>query len=663
LTIFRFEPPRRTNAMPELSRNVKPDPHTGYVPPLHAFERHIANVCLVLFLVTLWPLTHRYKGVGGDAGLYAVQALAKIHSNLASDLFLQNNSQDNYTVFSGFYAWCIQWLGLFGAAMTLVIALKIWFFAAAWALARELSGHRSAFLSTVIIMVIPGSYGGYSVFSFSEDWLTARTLAEPMVITALWLFCRNFKIGALLVACAAFFVHPLMTLPGLGLLLLLWLPSTIGVAGAVLSVATALSAALLAVHQRPDLGALSIMDTDWLEIVRERSVFLFPQLWSTRDWALNALPFISLAISALVLRDPRIQKLSLAVALVGATGLAIALVAATIGPIGLFLQGQAWRWVWITRFTAAILLAPTLLKLWREEKCGPLCAVLTVLGWTLSPTNNIACLTVALMLWWSRHYPTYRSQAYFRWTAIVLAVVAIAWLATQSWTIVSSTARVSDLEPILVINLRSILGFGVISMALAYLLLYWLEHATSRALPPSLSLGLLVCCILLYPGAFRIHEQEGSAEQISEFSDWRRLIAPDDTVFVVPAHNSATFAWFTLQRPSYLTVDQSAGVVFSRATALEVRRRSEILSPLMNPDWRLLSEKASSRSEGGTGGKKESSGLTGNSLIAICSDPKLKFVVARENLGFGLIPHTHFDNLKEWNLYDCRRIPRGAPPA
>jgi hypothetical protein len=155
---------------------------------------------------------------------------------------------------------------------------------------------------------------------------------------------------------------------------------------------------------------------------------------------------------------------------------------------------------------------------------------------------------------------------------------------------------------------------------------------------------------------------EGSAEQIAEFSDWRRLIAPDDTVFVLPAHNSATFAWFTLGRPSYLTVDQSSGVVFSRATAMEVRRRSDVLSPLMDPDWKLLSEKASTR-PGGETGKKAVTVLTPRSLIGICADPKLKFVVARESLGFEPIRHTHIGNWKDWNLYDCGRVHDREPPA
>ena len=636
--------------------------HMDCAHPARGLDRHIKNICLVLILATLWPLTHRYRGLTGDATLYAVQALAKIHLNLAGDLFLKNNSQDNYTVFPWLYAWSIRWLGVRDAAMTLVIALKVWFFAIAWAIVRELFDRRSAFLATVITMVIAGSYGGYSVFNFSEDWLTARTLAEPMVITAIWLYCRNFKCGAFAVAIAAFFVHPLMSLPGLALLVLLWLPFPIGVAGAVLAVATTLGTALLALHHVPTTGVLSLIDAGWLEVVRERSVFLFPQLWPARDWQMNALPFASLAVAAMVLRDTLIQKLSIAAVLVGVTGLLIALVAANIGPVGLFLQGQAWRSVWITRFIAVILLVPTLLKLLREQRCGPLCAVLTVSGWTFSPMEGLAELTTAILIWSVRHHVTNRGAKYFRHAAIALAGVLVVRIVAHSWSIISSPAAALDLEPVLLTNLRNILGFGVVSIALAGSLMYCLERSKSRGLPASLSLALLASCMVLYVGAFRVRMPEGTPEQISEFSDWTRSIAPDDTVFVVPAHNSAAFAWLTLERPSYLTVDQSAGVVFSRATALEVRRRAEVLAPLMDPDWKLRSA-ASSGSSGKAESTKVTRALTRDSLIEICRDPVLKFVVARENLGFEPITHTRDGHWNRWNLYDCRHVLGSVPPA
>jgi hypothetical protein len=145
------------------------------------------------------------------------------------------------------------------------------------------------------------------------------------------------------------------------------------------------------------------------------------------------------------------------------------------------------------------------------------------------------------------------------------------------------------------------------------------------------------------------------------FSDWRSAIPPDSNVFVVPAHNSATFAWFTLERPSYLTVDQSSGVVFSRATALEVRRRSDVLLPLQDPDWRLLSNMHKLHSGGTSSGF--SNPLTRDRLIGLCSDPQLNFVVAREDVGFEPIRHARSGIWKDWSLYDCRRVHPGMPAA
>jgi hypothetical protein len=646
--------------MPDPSYSAQLGTPSGNVSQVE--DRPTVGICLALLLVALWPVTHRYKGLGGDAELYAMQALAKIHSNLAGDLFLQNSSQDRYTIFSPLYAAFIRWLGLRAAATTLVVALKIWFFAAAWALARELFDRRVAFLSTAFVMLIAGSYGGYSVFNYSEDWLTARTLAEPIVITSLWLYFREYKKIAVFVAFAAMFVHPLMALPGLILLVALLCPLLVSVACAVLGTLATLGIALYGLHRPPAIGIFSVMDSSWLQVVRERSVFLFPQMWHAGDWEINIQPLISLVLSAIVLLETRLRKLCVAAALVAATGLVIGIISSTIGPVELLLQGQAWRWVWIARFVAVILLAPTLLTLWKDKQCGPLCAALIFLGWTFTPVDGVACLMMALILWSVRRHVMHRGALYFRWTAFVLAGVALAWMVANFWSIVSSPAVESGLEPGLLTKIRNIMGLGGLSIGFAWLLGTWVTATTSRALLTTLSAVLLVCGLLAYPGAFRVSTRDGSAEQLAEFSDWRRAIAPNQTVFVVPAHNSATFAWFTLERPSYLSVDQSAGVVFSRATALEVRRRSDVLLPFTDRDWKLLSAAASTHSGGETQNKRAGV-FTRDILISICGDPKLDFVVAKEYLGFEPVTHTHVGNWKNWNLYDCRHVLAQAPPA
>jgi hypothetical protein len=166
----------------------------------------------------------------------------------------------------------------------------------------------------------------------------------------------------------------------------------------------------------------------------------------------------------------------------------------------------------------------------------------------------------------------------------------------------------------------------------------------------------------MLPGSFKKIGTEGTVAEVNEFTDWRGAIGSTDTVYVVPMHNSATFAWFTLERPSYLSVDQSAGVVFSRATALEVRRRSQVLLPMQDPDWRILT-KMNKAANGKSEAKSPERPFTRERLVSVCSDPALGFVIAKEMVGFGPLRHTHAGDWKDWNLYDCRRVRSLAPEA
>ena len=127
------------------------------------------------------------------------------------------------------------------------------------------------------------------------------------------------------------------------------------------------------------------MDPNWLDMVRERSQFVFLPLWGLEDWESNARPFVSLALGMLVIRDQRVRTLCSAAMIVGAAGLAIGFVAGVVGPGAVLLQGQAWRWTWVTGSPAYLMLAPTVLQVWRSERCGPLCAALLLWdGWSPS---------------------------------------------------------------------------------------------------------------------------------------------------------------------------------------------------------------------------------------------------------------------------------------
>ncbi len=590
--------------------------------PRDAIRRGATILALVLSLVLLWSLTHHYLGLGGDARLYAVQALAREHPNLFNDLYLRDTSQDSYTLFSAFYERCIRLVGLQDAALTLAVAFKVAFFAAAFVLVRTLFDGTRAYLAVALLMVASSAYGAFGVFHYAEDWLTARSAAEALVVAAVACSQCGHRIRALLLVLAALLLHPLMALPGLFWVICLWLPIRLSALGALGGIALVLGIALFAAIE-PSKAQAFIVDSVWLEVVRERSQFLFLQLWRVNDWSLNVRPFLTLALGVLVIADPRAKKICATAGLVGAAGIAIALIGSLFGPLSILLQGQAWRWVWVTALASVLFLPPTLCALWRGGSAGRWCLFLVICAWTFPPITGATCLTLALILWSIR----YRFND-----------------------------RVSGLCSSLV---RSVPGIPSLSFAIIAAGTCWVRAVRSSPILWSLIAGGLgAACLHSVPRAFAAGSSAGSVADINGYADWRRAIPVEANVLVVPSPNSAAFAWFTLERPSYLTVDQSSGVVFSRATAVEVRRRSQVLLPLMDPDWRLLSNMTLDRS-----GSRRSSTvrpLTRERLSSVCGDPQLNFVVAAQNVGLQPLRHA-LPGQKQWYLYDCRIVNSAAP--
>ena len=279
------------------------------------------TVALLVIAVTLWLLLRGYHGLTGDGQIYAFQALARIHPYLSTDLYLQNTSQDQFTIFSGVYSWFIQLLGLEHAARWLTLLLTFWLLAAAWSAARAVSGRDAAWLAVAFLLIVEGGYGASGVFRISEPFLTARLPAEALAITALSCYLNGMRLLGLVIAGANLFVHPLIALPGLLLLVSLWVANRTSVVGAIAGLLATLLIAGAAVFL-PSVGRFfPLMDSAWLNVVQERSQFLFLPLWSFRDWDLNSRSFLNLAFTAIAIPDLRIRKLCMAAALVGIAGL------------------------------------------------------------------------------------------------------------------------------------------------------------------------------------------------------------------------------------------------------------------------------------------------------------------------------------------------------
>ncbi len=250
---------------------------------------------LLLLCVTTWALSHGYRGVFHDAGLYTLQALARLTpTSLGQDVFLRFGSQDRYTIFSPIYAAASQVLGTEAAAATLTFTLQIALFVCGWLLARAVMPARLALYGLAVLVAIPGDYGSDRIFTCVEQFLTPRMAAEALVLASLAAaLSARTRLATALIALATL-MHPIMASAGIAALLFLYvaIPNA-RLAVKLLAVATvALAAATLAAPN----GVWGRFDPTWLRLVMDRTPYLFLSNWQTDDWARAAVTLATLGV-------------------------------------------------------------------------------------------------------------------------------------------------------------------------------------------------------------------------------------------------------------------------------------------------------------------------------------------------------------------------------
>ena len=620
--------------------------------PSH-FRAPLFHLTFVLVVIILWTLSHGYQGITSDAQIYAFQAFAKIKPSLSTDLYLQNTSQDQFTVFSPLYATFIRVFGVDNAAVILTTFCSIWITAAAWWVVATLTNNRMAWLCVASLMMTSADYGGSRVFHYSEYYLTARLPAEALIVTALALHLKGRHGFGLFVAAAALALHPLMALPGILILLALRQPLRIVLGAAVAILLLELSLSIAAVELPQIAHLFTVMDANWVEVVRERSQFLFLQLWTYRDWDTNIRPFFLLAFAMTALVNPTLWRLCAAAMVIGVTGLVMGVIAGSIGPVAMLVQGQAWRWVWVAFMLSVLLLPPTLLKVWHEERGGSLCATLLLASWLISSGVGTVCAMLGLLCWTLRETASDRIVRWSKWAAIGVALATTMWATSASWETFNATPLSHANLSLWLRQIQSIVDIRLMTGVATVLLWHFMQNPYSSWTVPVVFSGLLTISAMIVPASYHAVRKLVSDSNESDFSEWTRWIPPTSTVLVTPTHDAGDFVWFNLARPNYLALNQSAGVVFSRETSLEVQRRSEVLLPLMNPSWRILSHMHTVSTNHSPGAP---SPLTAALLIQLCMDPKLGFVIAPENVGFHPRGNSTNGWWKNWNLYDCRQV-------
>ena len=613
----------------------------------------IHSVSLTLGVLALWTLTHRYRGLTNDGVLYAVQAIARIHPYFASDVMLSGTSQDSFTLFSPLYALLIQVFGIIGASTLLFALCTAGHLFAAWLVVRRLFDSPAAYLTVAVLICVSSEYGAWSIFHCREDFLTARSLAEACVVGAIAAYYwQRFWVAAGLITIGML-IHPVMALPGLLLLVCLVVPVRVAAMAAAVGLAGLTLASLAAVHGLAPLASFKPMDPKWLEVVEERSMFLFLKNWRVVDWEVQLRPLLFLAVAQAIIGDAKIRKLCWAAGLVGLSGLALAAVPDVIGPIPILLQSQVWRWVWITCTVAACMVAPSASLAWRTGGWGRLCASLMIMGWVFPPIDGEFAFAAAGLIWAARSY-TRDSKRLLDFAAYTVVGIITAWTVTGVWQLIDNTVlhSKSAFDPIAFT--RWTFSLAPLALASAWFVCRVVGQFRFAPFFAASLLGGLALCFL--PSSLFSAKGFESIHLRDQYISWREAIPESSSVLVLdPSPVSAAFSWFTLERASYTSMSQSAGVVFSENIAAEIRRRSEILRPVIPADWRILSQFQHPDAKKPTDALTPPS-LTAKSLEEICKDVQLGFVIAKDNVGFSPIRHVGSGEYVDWNLYDCRHV-------
>lgn len=546
----------------------------------------------VVAVVAVWLLARPYIGVRHDGLLYLGQALLNLGvEGLRHDFFFAFGSQDSFTVFSPIAVAAYRWLG-FGPAQLLIQALCHGaLLAAIWVLTRGCGTKLQRWLGLLCFAGMSHFYGGLRIFSVAEPFITARTLAEPVVVWALVLLTRStpteirpFKVdgfaaasGLLLMLSAA--IHPLVALPGLGIWVAWWARERLPIYGIVIGLLLLL-VALSLMGLLPSTRLTDRFDELWLEAIRQSSQHVFVGRWNLNDYLQLAVDFVVLYAAQSGLQGaPR--RLIRAV-LVAVSGLLfVAALGADLLSGVLVTQLQLWRVQWIGHLLALVLLPGLLLQQWSTGALGRAQAV----SWAL------AYFTVDVV------WPS--AAVFVLWAVLIWQLERASQAVVARWSGRLFFIAMGAAGFLIVALLFKI--YGELTQAGKFFgLAAWIWALARLPIVTGILLGLAAW-------AFR-RQQSGSIRPIAAVaaaflfllagiahwdrrSDWARQLetlspAKLPVVQALP-HDSQILwldqmaaVWTQFHRASYFSYHQGAGLLFNRGTAEEFLAREAVVKPL-----------------------------------------------------------------------------------
>jgi hypothetical protein len=239
-------------------------------------------------------------------------------------------------------------------------------------------------------------------------------------------------------------------------------------------------------------------------------------------------------------------------------------------------------------------------------------------------------------------YPTLRALRGGAWLVLVATIVSVSIVAWQC------AMYPLDTNHDAVWIQRMVNALPSNSTAVAAVGLCWLLAHLAAQCRPLAVVGVALAAALLLgllPRAHRTWNAERfTPETYAAFAQWREII-PETSEVLWP--RNSTGVWVLLERRSYMSDGQLAGLLYSPRMTAEVLRRTESLEPLVPPGWWTLA----SRSK-----QSEPRALTPFILRQVCRPPGPGYVVDAAAID-GYVAKAMFpvERVRVY-LYDCQVV-------
>lgn len=610
-------------------------------------SRALALTAMAVLALATWLLQHSFAGISHDSVLYTLFALARLHpDSVATDVFLRFGSQDAYTVFTPIYSAAINSFGMEHAAALLLLVSQVALFACAWLLARRLMAALDATLGVAFLALLPGEYGAGSTFHYLESFLTPRVPAEALIVAAVFAAVKERYWIAAGCVVAGMLLHPIMSAPGAAFLVLTYvvprhprLMLTVLGVGFIATVGVVVAIA----------PSGQIQDKDWLFVIHSTSNYLFVTSWSLADWSRMAANLTLLAMGCRVGATPLLRRLCAGLLATGACGMVIALVFSDLLHVSLFINLQAWRWVWLPSVLALVLAPAILQDCWSTGNSGRVAVLVLASGWIfrgLPADLALDALAIALVM-----IPADQNQRGY-WRTLLLAAWALLGLATcLDLTDRFSPTGIAAADPVLQ-EVRVVCADGVIPAVVLILCWAVLRRSNSNAVKLPLAAAGALLCAWLIPSDWRDYTRVLYTPELADrLASWRAEIPPQAEV-LWPDNPVGT--WYLLQRPSYWSADHMAGAIFSKKKALLVQRRNVAVTAVVKTSNPVPRDEIAGHEQ--TRLAAAASHMDLKAGVAVCADPDLKYVVSWTPLAPTPFPAIHVDSTQADGtlyLYRC----------